>query len=75
MVCEDRMQGMLQMEKWVADGRELLQLVRLYYSIAGNLVNGVDLILNLLFADCTLSTLLGKCTSLLICGKLNWTSL
>lgn len=36
VVCEDRMQGMLQMENWVADGRELLQLVRLYYCIAGN---------------------------------------
>ena len=36
VVCEDRMQGMLQMENWVTDGRELLQLVRLYYCIAGN---------------------------------------
>jgi hypothetical protein len=36
VVCEDRMQGMLQMEKWVADGRELLQLVRLYCRISAN---------------------------------------
>ena len=29
VVSEDRMQGMLQMENWIADGKALLQLVRL----------------------------------------------
>lgn len=39
VVCEDRMQGMLQMEKWIADGKELLQLVRLYCFMVDTLTN------------------------------------
>lgn len=36
VVSEDRIQGMLQMENWIADGKELLQLVRVNYCITGN---------------------------------------
>lgn len=29
VVSEERMQGMLEMERWITDGKELLQLVRM----------------------------------------------